>query len=83
MQQGYIHLFRIISSISYTIINAKTTPTTLTHLSQDLGIISSMRSANDRWRYNVTSSLIGWAHTQDDPWDQDGIITNYILTRGW
>ena len=27
-----------------------------------------MRPANERWRYSVTPSLIGWAHTQDDPW---------------
>ena len=26
-----------------------------------------MHPANDRWCYNVTSSLIGWAHTQNDP----------------
>ena len=26
-----------------------------------------MRPANERRRYNVTSSLIGWAHTQNDP----------------
>ena len=26
------------------------------------GIISSMRPPNERWRYNVTSSLIGWVH---------------------
>ena len=25
-----------------------------------------MGSANERWSYNVTSSLIGWAHNQDD-----------------
>ena len=24
--------------------------------------------ANERWRYNVTSSLIGWKHSQNDPW---------------
>ena len=24
-------------------------------------------SANERWRYSVTPSLIGWAHTQCDP----------------
>ena len=30
-----------------------------------------MRPANERQRYNVTSSLIGWAHTQIDPcWNQ-------------
>ena len=33
-----------------------------------LGIILGMGSANETWRYNVTSSLIGWAHTQNDPW---------------
>ena len=27
-----------------------------------------MRLANERWRYIVTSSLIGWVHTQSDPW---------------
>ena len=26
-----------------------------------------MRPANKRGRYIVTSSLIGWAHTQNDP----------------
>ena len=26
----------------------------------------SMCPANERWRYDVTSSLIGWAHTQKD-----------------
>ena len=31
------------------------------------GIISCMRHASERRRYKVTSSLIGWAHTQNDP----------------
>ena len=30
------------------------------------GIILCMRPANERRHYNVTSSLIGWAHTQND-----------------
>ena len=30
-------------------------------------IILCMRPANERRRYNVTSSLIGWPHTQNDP----------------
>ena len=30
-------------------------------------IILCMRPANERWRYTVTPSLIGWAHTQIDP----------------
>ena len=32
------------------------------------GIILCLGSANERWRYLITSSLIGWAHTQNDPW---------------
>ena len=29
-----------------------------------------MRPANERRRYNVTSSLIGWARTRNKPWPQ-------------
>ena len=32
----------------------------------EAGIILGMGSANERWRYIVTSSLVGWAHTQND-----------------
>ena len=32
------------------------------------GIILCMRSANERRRYIVTSSLIGRVYTQNDPW---------------
>ena len=31
-------------------------------------IILCMRSANERWHYIVTSSLTGWAPTQNNPW---------------
>ena len=34
--------------------------------SSHTGIIFCMRPANERRRYIVTSSLIGWAHTQND-----------------
>ena len=37
--------------------------------SNDAGVILCMCSANERRRYNVTSSLIGWAHSQNDPCD--------------
>ena len=30
------------------------------------GIIAAMGSSNERRRCNVTSFLIGWAHTQND-----------------
>ena len=40
----------------------------MTWLYQQPGIIMHMRPANERRRYNVTSSLIGWAHTQNDLW---------------
>ena len=32
------------------------------------GIILWMHPVNERWRYNVTSSLIGLVHSQNDPW---------------
>ena len=32
------------------------------------GIILWMRTANERRRYIVTSSLTGWTHSQNDPW---------------
>ena len=32
------------------------------------GIILGMGLANETQRYTVMSSLIGWAHTQNDPW---------------
>ena len=35
---------------------------------QCTGIILCKCPTNERWRYNVTSSLIGWAHTQNNPW---------------
>ena len=42
----------------------------LSHWTNDdlAGIILWMRSTNARRRYTVTSSLIGWAHSQKDPW---------------
>ena len=35
---------------------------------QSAGIILFMRPANEGRRYSVTPSLIGWTHTQNDPW---------------
>ena len=32
------------------------------------GITLCMRQTNERRRYNVSSSLIGWAHTLNNPW---------------
>ena len=34
----------------------------------EVGIILGMGLANKSWRYNIKLSLIGWAHTQNDPW---------------
>ena len=39
-------------------------------------IIMRMRPANERWRYMVTPSLIGWVHTENDPWDPMIIQSN-------
>ena len=38
----------------------------LSEVSHEAGIILCMGSANERPRYTVTWSLIGWAHTQND-----------------
>ena len=48
-------------------------------------ICNCMCPANERWCYNVTSSLIGWAHTQNDPccmvlqWCFGIIVLIYLL----
>ena len=42
-----------------------------------------MGSANERRRYNVTSSLIGWAHTQIDHWILSRDILQPILINTW
>ena len=48
------------------------------------GIILCMRPTNERWRYTVTPSFIGWAHTQCDSccvsWDLIW-LTTYIANR--
>ena len=41
------------------------------------GIILGMGSANERWHYIVTSSLIGWAHTQNDPFWPTTMVSNH------
>ena len=41
----------------------------------DAGVILVMGSANERQRYIVTSSLIGWAHTQNYP------LGFYLISR--
>ena len=47
-----------------------------------LGIILCMRPTNEGRRYNVTSSLIGWAHSQNDPWLCPGPAVHRPLFRG-
>ena len=45
------------------------------------GIILCMCPANERWRYSVTPSLTGWAHTQNDIL-RTSFIQNYdVLNR--
>ena len=41
-------------------------------------IILWMHPANERQGYNVTSSLIGWAHSQNDPYIVgDDLVTEF------
>ena len=42
------------------------------------GIILCMCPANERWRYIVTSSLIGWVYVQNDPWQYKHIHSAYL-----
>ena len=56
-----------------TVLTQQDTCVTVFHekefqLAKPPGIIWCMRPANERRRYTVTSSLIGWAHKQNDPW---------------
>ena len=41
------------------------------------GIILYMHPANKRRCYNVMSSLIGWANTQNDHWPWDTLLLNH------
>ena len=44
----------------------------------DIGVILGMGSANERRRYIVTSSFIGWAHTQCNPCNMNITYTVWI-----
>ena len=63
MQRVYVIAMVITSYIKQHIYHI-----TATNPLRPAGIILCMHPANERLRYNVTSSLIGWAHEQDDPW---------------
>ena len=42
-----------------------------------------MHPANERRRWNVTSSLTGWAHTENDPWKLYGCCSRVQDTLHW
>ena len=63
MQPVYVIAMVITSYIKQHIYHI-----TATNPLRPAGIILCMCPANERRRYNVTSSLIGWAHAQDDHW---------------
>ena len=44
------------------------------------GIILCMYPANERWHYTVTPSLIGCAHTQNDPGVQSSVLDLCVFT---
>ena len=46
----------------------------------DSGIILNMCPVNERRRYIVTSSLIGWAHTQNEAFSLSGGYSNHSST---
>ena len=47
------------------------------------GLILWMRPTHERLRHNVASSLIGWAHTQNDPWGclQTIVVDNVVGSK--
>ena len=56
------------------------------------GVIMCMRRANEQRRYIVASILVGWAHTQNDPWIWQRIVwmpfdqrtvADLMSCRGW
>ena len=46
------------------------------------GIILCIGSANERRRYTVTSSLIGWAHTENNPYRMVQSKWKWLLLKG-
>ena len=46
-------------------------------------ILCTHHPANERWRYIVTLSLIGWAHTQNDPCPYHLRTWDNIILNGW
>ena len=46
------------------------------------GVVLSKGSANRRWYYKVTFSLIGWSHTQNDPWMCAVIFLFWMMLSG-
>ena len=44
-------------------------------------IILGIRAANERRRYNITSSLIGWAYTQNDLWIASTNLVQMVSLR--
>ena len=57
-------------------------PFAFQNISLHLGISVGMLPANERRHYNVTTPLIGWAHTYTDPcslWSLEIIYGNILL----
>ena len=44
------------------------------------GLILGLHPANERWRYFVMTSLIGWAQTWNQPWhDFDSLVSHFNI----
>ena len=56
-----------LNYLSLSEIHASGTKVLMPHVYEGTGIILCMGSAYERQRNNVTSSLIGWAHAQNNP----------------
>ena len=62
----------------YLSFNVLTSPSA----SVNTGLIIGLHPANERWRYFVTTSLIGWAQTLNQPWNisSQGAVAASIVT---
>ena len=58
-------------------------PTNIMCCANVSGIILCMCSANERRRYNVTLSFIGWAHSQNDSWMSVNVMSCEVSGIYW
>ena len=67
LKYARIWILNILSFINNMYSNCSVDAISMSHA--DTGMILGLRPASERRRYKETPSLIGWAQTQNQPWD--------------